>query len=69
VALGPEGVTWPCIGECQGWKAGVCGWVGEHPHRDRGRGGDMGDLEIGYIWNVNKEKYLIQGKKKRDREM
>ena len=28
----------PSVGECQGGKAGVGGWEGEHPHRSRGRG-------------------------------
>jgi hypothetical protein len=29
----------PSVGECQGGKIGVDWWVGEHPHKDRGRGG------------------------------
>jgi hypothetical protein len=28
----------PHVGECQGWKVGVDGWVGKHPHRGRGMG-------------------------------
>jgi hypothetical protein len=35
-ALGPEGVRYPSVGECQGGKVGVGGWVGEHPYRGRG---------------------------------
>jgi hypothetical protein len=38
VALGPEGVWCPSVGEYQGWKKGVDGWVVEHPHRGMGRG-------------------------------
>jgi hypothetical protein len=37
-ALGPVKAGCPSVGECQGGKAGVGGWVGEHPHRNRGRG-------------------------------
>jgi hypothetical protein len=37
VALGPEGVQCPSVGECQGGKTGVGGW--EHPHRGRERFG------------------------------
>jgi hypothetical protein len=37
VALGPEGVQCPSVGKCQGGKTRVGGWVGEHPHRGRGR--------------------------------
>jgi hypothetical protein len=35
-ALGPEGIQCPNVGECQGGKMGVGGWVGKHPHRGRG---------------------------------
>jgi hypothetical protein len=28
VLLGPGGVQFPSVGECQGWKTGVGGWVG-----------------------------------------
>jgi hypothetical protein len=38
-ALGPEGVQCPSVGECQGGNMGVGGWVREHPHRSRERGG------------------------------
>jgi hypothetical protein len=37
-----------------GWWAGECGWVGEHPHRDKGEGeGQMWDgrgLMEGVTW-------------------
>ena len=36
-ALGPENIGCPSVGECQGGKTGVGGWVGQHPHRGRGR--------------------------------
>jgi hypothetical protein len=26
------------VGKCQGGEVGVSRWVGEHPHRSRGRG-------------------------------
>lgn len=49
--LGPEGVQCPSVGECQGGKARVGEWVGEHPHRDGGEEMDWGfrrgDLECG----------------------
>jgi hypothetical protein len=59
-ALGSEGVWCSCVGECQDKKTGVSWWVGEHPHRGRGRGNGergfwRGDVERGNIWNVNKE--------------
>jgi hypothetical protein len=38
MVLGPVEVRCPRIEECQGMKAGVGEWVGEHPHRGRGRG-------------------------------
>jgi hypothetical protein len=48
--------------EFQVIEAGMGGWVGEHPHRSRGRGKDMGGggsrVENGKeenIWNINKE--------------
>jgi hypothetical protein len=31
--LGPEGVRCPSVGEYQGGRMRVDGWVGEHPHR------------------------------------
>jgi hypothetical protein len=36
------GVSGPSVGECQGRKVGVGGWVGEYPHRGRGRGDRIG---------------------------
>jgi hypothetical protein len=35
VALGPEKVRYPSVGECQDWKEGVGGWMVEHPHKGR----------------------------------
>jgi hypothetical protein len=46
-ALGPEGVWCPSVGECQAGKTGVRGWVGEHPHRGRGRGEKIGGFQRG----------------------
>jgi hypothetical protein len=37
-ALGSVKAQCPSVGECQGGEVGVGGWVGEHPHRNRGRG-------------------------------
>ena len=37
-ALGPVKAQCTSVGECQGREVGVGGWVGEHPHRSRGRG-------------------------------
>jgi hypothetical protein len=34
-ALGPEGVRCSSVGECQGGKTGVGGWLWEDPHRAR----------------------------------
>jgi hypothetical protein len=42
VGFGPEEALCPSVGECQGRKAGVVGWLGEHPHRVRGRGVGIG---------------------------
>jgi hypothetical protein len=49
-ALGPENVQCHSVGECQGRKWGVGGWVGEHPHRGREDwigGFQRGDMERG----------------------
>jgi hypothetical protein len=37
-ALGPVKVLCPSVRECQGGEVGVGRWVGEHPHRNRGKG-------------------------------
>jgi hypothetical protein len=37
----------PSVGEYQGRKVGVGGWVREHPHRNRGRGYGIGGLQRG----------------------
>jgi hypothetical protein len=38
-----------------GGKAGVGGWVGEHPHKDRGRGNGIGGFQRG---DREREKHL-----------
>jgi hypothetical protein len=53
--LGP----WSCVGKCVGHEVGVEGWLGNHPHRSRGRGIVIGGFgsETWYgdnIWNFNK---------------
>jgi hypothetical protein len=52
--LRPKGTQCPSIGECQGRKTGVGGWMGEHPHRGRGRGGNKGFLK----GDLEREKHL-----------
>ena len=37
-ALGSVKALCPTVGECQGRKVEMSGWVVEHPHRSRGRG-------------------------------
>jgi hypothetical protein len=39
---GPEGVRCPSVGECQGWKVGVGGCVGEHHDKGRRRSDGIG---------------------------
>jgi hypothetical protein len=41
------GVRCPSVRECQGWKGGVGGWVGEHSHRVRGRRDEIGGFQRG----------------------
>jgi hypothetical protein len=41
-AFGPVKAPCPSVGECQGGKADVDGWVREHSHRSRGREGGIG---------------------------
>ena len=43
-ALGPEGVRYPSVGECQGGKVGVGGWVGR-TLTEVGVGGGTGSFE------------------------
>ena len=52
MALGPEGFRWPSVGECQGWKVGVGGWVKEHPHRGREREDGIGGFQRGDLERV-----------------
>jgi hypothetical protein len=52
MALGSDVVLCHSVGECQGWKTRVDGWVEEHCHRDMERGDGIGgfnrvDLERG----------------------
>jgi hypothetical protein len=41
-AVGPVEAQCTSVGECEGGEVGVGGWVGEHPHRSRGRRNGMG---------------------------
>ena len=50
-ALGLVKVQCPSVGECQGRKVGAGRWVGEHPHRSRGR-----EDGIGGFWRRNQER-------------
>ena len=53
--LGPVEAQCPSVGKCQGREAGVDGWVGEHPHRNRGRGmnrGAGGKIEKGRTFEM-----------------
>ena len=43
-ALGPVKALDPSVGECEGGEAGVGEWVGEHPHRSRGRWDGIGSF-------------------------
>jgi hypothetical protein len=43
--LGPESVRCPCGGKCQSRKTLVGGWVGQHPHRGKGRWDGIGVSE------------------------
>jgi hypothetical protein len=38
-AIGSESVRCPSVGECQGSRTEVGGWVREHPRRKQGEGG------------------------------
>ena len=40
--LGPRKARCPNVGKCQGGKAEMDGWLGEHPHRSRGRQNGIG---------------------------
>jgi hypothetical protein len=46
-ALDPVGMRHPRVGECQGRKVGVGGWVGEYPHRGKGRVYGIGGFSEG----------------------
>ena len=45
--LGPEGVQYPNVWECQDRKMGVDGWVEEHTHRGRAEGGRNREVSEG----------------------
>jgi hypothetical protein len=55
-ALGPVKALCLSVGECEVREAGVCGWVGEHPHRSRGRemerGGSVGQSGKGITFEM-----------------
>jgi hypothetical protein len=50
---------WSCVarcsivGECQGGKAGIGGYVEEHTHRNRGREWDSSFVWVGWNWKGN----------------
>ena len=46
-AFGPVKARCRSVVECQGGEAGVGRWVGEHPHRSRGKGNGIGVLKRG----------------------
>ena len=50
-ALGPVKARCPSIGKFEGGEVGVGGWVGENPHRSRGKGDG-----IGSFWRGNQER-------------
>jgi hypothetical protein len=50
------------VGKCQG---GVGGWVGEHPHRSRGKADEM----MGGFWDEELQIKKISNKKKRKNKM
>ena len=39
-----EGSKPQCRGECEGWKTGVGGWMGAHPHRSKRKGDGLGNF-------------------------
>ena len=41
-ALAPVKALCPSVGECQDREVGVCGRVGKHSHRSRGRENGIG---------------------------
>jgi hypothetical protein len=48
-AHGPVKVRCLSEGECQDREAGVGGWVGEYPHRSRGREDSIGGFQRGNL--------------------
>ena len=57
------------VGKCQVRKKGVRGWMGEHPHRNRGMGMEW-EVSLGENWKgeniccVNKENIQFKKEKK-----
>ena len=52
-AIGPVKARCPNVGECQGGEEGVGGWVGEHPHRSRGRRDGIEGFQRGnWEWGI-----------------
>ena len=45
--LRPVKARCPNVGGCQGREAGVGGWMGEHPHRSRVMGDEIGGFQRG----------------------
>ena len=45
--LGPVKSQCPSVGEFEAREVGVGGWVGEHPHRSRGRGNEIRGSRVG----------------------
>ena len=46
-ALSPVKAPCSSVAECQDREVGVGRWVGEHPHRSRGKGYEMGSSGVG----------------------
>jgi hypothetical protein len=70
VTLGPEGVWYPSVRECQGRKAEVGKWVGEHLHRGRGRRNGIGGFWRGDLeWELHSKcKENTQEKKRKEKK-
>ena len=47
--LDPVKALWPSVGEWQAREVGVGGCLGEHPHRSRGRGDEIGASRWGWV--------------------
>jgi hypothetical protein len=60
--LSPVKAGNPSVSECKGGQAGVGGWVGEHPHRSRGRRDDIRGFWTGGWWGTGDKEMLSPGK-------